>query len=64
MNPQRASTNIWYVPHKKFKFFPKRDEDDILTAAEKYMEQHGTEAFERMIVRVNFEFISTYIYIH
>ncbi|CAH2066418.1 unnamed protein product [Thlaspi arvense] len=51
MNPQRASTNIWYVPQKKFNFFPKRDEDDILTAAEKYMEQHGTEAFERMIVR-------------
>lgn len=53
MNPQRATTNIWYVPQKKFNFFPKRDEDDILTAAEKYMEHHGTEAFERMIVRVS-----------
>ncbi|KAF2593060.1 hypothetical protein F2Q70_00045158 [Brassica cretica] len=51
MNPQRASTNIWYVPQKKFNFFPKRDDDDILTAAEKYMEKHGTDAFERMIVR-------------
>ncbi|KAH0897482.1 hypothetical protein HID58_047050 [Brassica napus] len=34
MNPQRASTNIWYVPQKKLNFFPKRDDDDILTAAE------------------------------
>ena len=43
MNPQRASTNIWYVPQKKFNFFPKPDDDDILTAAEKYMEKHGTD---------------------
>ncbi|XP_056858389.1 HVA22-like protein c [Raphanus sativus] len=34
MNPQRASTNIWYVPQKKLNFFPKRDDDDILTAGE------------------------------
>lgn len=27
-------------------------QDDILTAAEKYMEEHGTEAFERLITKV------------
>ncbi|XP_030449201.1 HVA22-like protein c isoform X1 [Syzygium oleosum] len=43
MNPH--STTMWYVPRKGL--FHKRD--DVLTAAEKYMEEHGTEAFERLI---------------
>ncbi|XP_010552583.1 PREDICTED: HVA22-like protein c [Tarenaya hassleriana] len=51
INPHRA-TNIWYVPRKKDLF---RKPDNILSAAERYMEEHGTEAFERMIARVDRE---------
>ncbi|CAN1357303.1 HVA22-like protein c [Linum perenne] len=49
MNPQSvvANSTIWYVPRKTNIF---RQPDDVLTAAERYMEEHGTEAFERMIV--------------
>ncbi|XWS34079.1 hypothetical protein CRYUN_Cryun21dG0008200 [Craigia yunnanensis] len=46
MNPQ--STAIWYVPRKK-SIFSKPD--DILTAAEKYIEEYGTENFERLITK-------------
>ncbi|XP_057949012.1 HVA22-like protein c isoform X2 [Malania oleifera] len=46
MNPQTAT--IWYIPRKK-NIFKKRP-DDILTAAEKYIEEHGTEEFERLII--------------
>lgn len=46
MNPH--STTMWYVPRKGL--FHKQD--DVLTAAEKYMEEHGTEAFERLISKV------------
>ncbi len=46
VNPQ--TINIWYVPRKKDSF---SQPDDILTAAEKYMEEHGTEAFEKLIHR-------------
>ncbi|CAK9136369.1 unnamed protein product [Ilex paraguariensis] len=48
-NPQ---VKIWYVPRKK-DIFSKPD--DILTAAEKYMEENGTEAFERLISRADRE---------
>lgn len=41
--------NIWYVPRKKDVF---KKPDDILTAAEKYIEEHGTEAFEKIIHKV------------
>ncbi|CAI0402067.1 unnamed protein product [Linum tenue] len=50
MNPQLAAlvnNTIWYVPRKKNIF---SQPDDVLTAAERYIEEHGTEAFERMIV--------------
>lgn len=48
MNPQHT-INIWYVPRKKdFDSKP----DDILTAAEKYIEENGTDAFEKLIHRV------------
>ncbi|XP_050210492.1 HVA22-like protein c [Mercurialis annua] len=50
-NPQ-AAQKIWYVPKKK-EIFTKQD--DILTAAEKYMEEHGTEAFERLISKADRE---------
>ncbi|GKV28034.1 hypothetical protein SLEP1_g37134 [Rubroshorea leprosula] len=48
VNPQ--TINIWYVPGKK-DFFSKPD--DILTAAEKYIEENGTEAFEKLINRAD-----------
>ncbi|KAK3223072.1 hypothetical protein Dsin_010097 [Dipteronia sinensis] len=48
MNPQSASSRIWYVPRKKNIF---SQPDDVLTAAERYMEENGTEAFERLIAK-------------
>lgn len=51
MNPQSTAQQIWYIPR-----LPKKDlfskQDDVLTAAEKYIEEHGTEAFERLITKV------------
>lgn len=44
VNPR--SVNIWYVPRKK-DIFSKQD--DILTAAEKYIQEHGSDAFENII---------------
>lgn len=46
---QRKAVNIWYVPRKK-DFFSKPD--DILTAAEKYIQEHGAQEFEEMIHKV------------
>jgi receptor expression-enhancing protein 5/6 len=46
-NPQ--TINIWYVPRKKDVFSKP---DDIITAAEKYIKENGTEAFENLIHRV------------
>lgn len=46
---QRKAVNIWYVPRKKDVFSKP---DDILTAAEKYIKEHGTQAFEEMIHKV------------
>ncbi|RDY12224.1 HVA22-like protein a, partial [Mucuna pruriens] len=46
VNPK--TVNIWYVPRKK-DIFGKPD--DILTAAEKYIQENGTEAFENLIHR-------------
>ncbi|KAL5992126.1 hypothetical protein ACLOJK_013041 [Asimina triloba] len=44
---QNAQTvNIWYLPRKK-DIFSKQD--DILVAAEKYIAENGTEAFENLI---------------
>ncbi|KAK9277659.1 hypothetical protein L1049_007205 [Liquidambar formosana] len=45
-------TKMWYVPRKK-DIFSKPD--DILSAAEKYIEENGTEAFERLIRRADGE---------
>lgn len=47
LNPQ--SINIWHVPRKE-DIFSKPD--DILTAAEKYMQENGPEAFENLISKV------------
>lgn len=48
-NPQ---VKIWYVPRKKDVFSKP---DDVLTAAEKYIEQNGPEAFERLIAKADRE---------
>ena len=49
LNPQ--TINIWYVPRKK-DYYGKPD--DILAAAEKYIQENGTQAFETLIHRVFF----------
>ena len=49
MNPQRTTSTIWYIPKTK-NFFGKKD--DVLSAAERYIEENGTEAFERLIRKV------------
>ncbi|KAK4598467.1 hypothetical protein RGQ29_015788 [Quercus rubra] len=41
-----TTCQIWYVPRKKNVF---KKPDDVLTAAENYIEEHGTEAFEMLI---------------
>ncbi|KAK7309771.1 hypothetical protein RJT34_06765 [Clitoria ternatea] len=58
LNPQmpqipqmRGASQMWYVPRKNI--FTKQD--DVLTAAERYMEEHGTEAFERLINKTDRE---------
>ncbi|GFP86185.1 hva22-like protein a [Phtheirospermum japonicum] len=48
-NPQ---VKLWYIPRQK-DIFSKPD--DILTAAEKYVEENGPEAFERIIARADRE---------
>lgn len=52
---RQKSVNVWYVPRKKDVFSKP---DDILTAAEKYIEENGPEAFEKMIRQVHLK-IST-----
>ncbi|KAF5459750.1 hypothetical protein F2P56_019671 [Juglans regia] len=42
----QQTINIWYVPRKK-DIFSKPN--DILTAAEQYIAENGTEAFQKMI---------------
>ncbi|KDP31235.1 hypothetical protein JCGZ_11611 [Jatropha curcas] len=49
VNPKQT-VNIWYVPRKKDVFSKP---DDILTAAERYIEENGTEAFEKLIHRAD-----------
>jgi len=40
--------NIWYVPRNEKSSKP----DDVLSAAERYIEQNGPEAFEKLISKV------------
>lgn len=49
LNPQ--TVNIWYVPRKK-DIFSKPD--DVLFAAEKFIEENGTEAFQKLLNKVTF----------
>ncbi|KAK2991382.1 hypothetical protein RJ640_007846 [Escallonia rubra] len=48
---------IWYIPRKNI----FRKPDDVLTAAERYIEENGTEEFERLISRV-WPFLITFRY--
>ncbi|XP_043725403.1 HVA22-like protein a [Telopea speciosissima] len=48
VNPQ--TVNIWYIPRKKDVFSKP---DDILTAAEKYIAENGTEAFEKLVSKTD-----------
>lgn len=50
MNPQTST--LWYIPHNTKHIFSTQQDHDVLTAAEKYMEQHGTQAFERLMNKV------------
>ncbi|KAG2707212.1 hypothetical protein I3843_05G126200 [Carya illinoinensis] len=50
MNPQNH-VQMWYVPRNNI----FRKKDDVLTAAEKYIEEHGPEAFERLINKADRE---------
>ncbi|KAL6583980.1 HVA22-like protein a [Orobanche minor] len=45
---RQKTVNIWYVPRKKDIF---NKPDDILTAAEKYIQENGADAFEKMLHR-------------
>ncbi|XP_038997363.1 HVA22-like protein a [Hibiscus syriacus] len=57
INPQQT-INIWYVPRKDFFSKP----DDISTAAERYIEENGTEAFEKLVHRADKSRSSAYRY--
>ncbi|KAL3629036.1 hypothetical protein CASFOL_027097 [Castilleja foliolosa] len=50
-NPQ---VKLWYIPGQKG-IFGKPDDDDILTVAEKDVQQNGPEAFKRIIARADRE---------
>lgn len=58
VNPQQT-INIWYVPRQKDVI---RNTDDILTAAERYIDENGTEAFEKLIHRVCIEEVMIVFY--
>lgn len=58
MNPQTST--LWYIPRKTKHIFSTQD--DVLTAAEKYMEEHGTEAFERLMYKVCLPKLNVHIY--
>ncbi|KAG2652626.1 hypothetical protein PVAP13_1NG321600 [Panicum virgatum] len=44
----RQIVNIWYVPRNEKSSKP----DDVLSAAERYIEQNGPEAFEKLISKI------------
>ena len=49
MNAQNRTVNVWYVPRKKDVFNKK---DDIITAAEKYIQENGADAFRDIIDKI------------
>jgi len=49
VSAQKNTANIWYVPKEKDVFKKK---DDIITAAERYMQENGTGAFRDLINKV------------
>ncbi|XVF50145.1 hypothetical protein PTKIN_Ptkin04bG0072400 [Pterospermum kingtungense] len=59
INPQQTINIRPHIPWKEY-FFSKPD--DILTAAERYIKENGTEAFENLIHRADKSRSSGYIY--
>ncbi|KAI3831971.1 hypothetical protein MKX03_006345 [Papaver bracteatum] len=51
VNPKTVS--IWYIPSGKKNVFSKQD--DILTSAKRYIEENGTQAFEKLISKADKE---------
>jgi len=45
----QQTVNIWYVPRKKDIFSRP---DDVLVAAEKFIEENGPDAFQKLIKKV------------
>jgi receptor expression-enhancing protein 5/6 len=45
----QQTINIWYIPRKKDNLGKS---EDVLQAAERYIQENGTEAFERLISKV------------
>lgn len=52
---RNPGVKLWYIPGNKGIFSKP---DDVLIAAEKYIEQNGPQAFERLIARVYVFFIN------
>ncbi|KAF3329204.1 HVA22-like protein a isoform X1 [Carex littledalei] len=46
----QQTVNIWYVPRKKDNLGKS---EDVLQAAERYIQENGTEAFERLISKTS-----------
>ncbi|KAK9748037.1 hypothetical protein RND81_02G031000 [Saponaria officinalis] len=46
VSAQNQTVNVWYVPKKKVTFSEK---EDIITAAEKYIQENGSGAFQEII---------------
>lgn len=55
MNQQ--TVNLWYLPHDRDLLSRP---DDILSAAERYIEQNGPEEFEKLINKVRIIFLKTH----
>ncbi|KAJ3695613.1 hypothetical protein LUZ60_000990 [Juncus effusus] len=51
----QQTVNIWYVPRKKENIINNNlgKNDDVLQAAERYIQENGTEAFERLISKTS-----------
>lgn len=52
VNQQRV--NVWYVPKGKD---PLNKREDIITAAEKYIQEHGTGELQYMLDNVRMKFV-------
>lgn len=53
----QQTVNLWYLPHDRDLLSRP---DDILSAAERYIEQNGPEEFEKLINKVRIIFLKTH----